>query len=323
MMSEPSPSLPADRGHLPTEQRLSVSADLDSLSIADTLTLINAQDATVAEVVRQAIPRITPLVDAAVQALRADGRLIYLGAGTSGRLGVLDASEIPPTFHCPPGKVIGIIAGGDSALRQSSEGREDDPQGAHVALQELQLHEHDVVVGIAAGGTTPYVLGALALAKSHRCRTALMTCIPESALPSVIQYPRSDIRYTLSDIDFLICLPVGAEVLTGSTRMKAGTATKLALNMISTTLMVQLGKAWGNLMVDVRATNAKLRDRAARILMEQCRLSRAEAFDLLDRAEGQVKLALVMHRRKLSTAAAAELLAQNHGHLRPILGNPR
>ena len=298
----------ADRGHLLTEQRLAASANLDALSVEETLRLINDQDATVAAAVREAIPAIAALVERVVAAMRQGGRLIYLGAGTSGRLGVLDASECPPTFFCEPGQVVGIIAGGDTALRKSSEGAEDDPDGAHAELERLQVNERDVVVGIAAGGTTPYVLGALTFAKERGASTGMLCC--------------ARLREN-KGIDHVIELCVGPEVLTGSTRLKAGTATKLALNMISTTTMVQLGKAWGNLMVDLRATNVKLRDRAIRILTSQTDLSRQAAAELLDRAAGRVKLALVMAKRNVDAGEAQRVLDANHGLLRPILGPPR
>ncbi len=309
------PTLPADRGHLTTEQRLPASADLDALSISQTLALINAQDASVPQAVGRAIPAIAALVADAARCLAAGGRLIYLGAGTSGRLGVLDASECPPTFHCDPGMVIGIIAGGDAALRRSSEGKEDDPEGAREELAQRGVGRGDVVVGIAAGGTTPYVLGALHWAHGQGAVTALVCCVGARLLAADLSLSQA--------VDHLIAVPVGPEVLTGSTRMKAGTATKLVLNMISTATMVQLGKAWGHLMVDLKATNDKLRDRGARILAQQCGLSRPAAFALLDQAGGEVKLALVMHHRQMDAAGARQLLAAHQGRLRPILGPPR
>lgn len=310
--------LPPDRSHLPTEHRNPRSAELDHLDTPAVLRLLNDEDATVAHAVRSAIPAIAALVDAIVAGLEGGGRLIYLGAGTSGRLGVLDASECPPTFCCPPGLVRGIIAGGDSALRNSSEGAEDDPAGAHPALGQLQLTEHDTVVGIAAGGTTPYVLGALEYAASRRAVTALLSCAP---LPDATSGP-GPMRGPA--IAHPISLPTGPEALTGSTRMKAGTATKLALNMISTTVMVRLGKCWGNLMVDLRASNDKLRDRALRILVRQTDLSRPDALALLmDRAGGSVKRALVMARLNVHADEADRLLARHHGRLRPLLGPPR
>lgn len=309
-----------DRGHLLTEKRNSASADLDALSVEQTLRLINEQDAEVTGVVGAAIPAITPLVEAVVARLRNGGRLVYFGAGTSGRLGVLDASECPPTFHCDPGMVVGIIAGGDKSLRRSSEGAEDDPAGVAEEWKHLDIGATDFVIGIAAGGTTPYVLGGLRLAKKRGAATALVCCVSLALTPS------SEVIGTNADerlADYIVELPVGPEVLTGSTRMKAGTATKVVLNMISTTVMVQLGKAWGNLMVDLRATNAKLRDRAARIICSQCDLSRGDALKLLDCAGGKVKVALVMASRGLPPKEAQQLLAQHGGQLRPILGPPK
>jgi len=298
-------SLPPDRGQHLTEQRLAASADLDTLDTMDVLRLINAQDASIASVVAAAMDALAPLVEATVEALQADGRLIYLGAGTSGRLGVLDASECPPTFQSDPAQVIGLIAGGDGALRRSSEGREDEPDGAVAELERLGTGQGDVVVGIAAGGTTPYVLGGLAHARASGAVTALICCVRVQA-----------------EVDHIIELPVGPEVVTGSTRMKAGTATKMVLNMLTTTTMVRLGKTWGNLMVDLRATNAKLVDRAVRILMSQCDLDRPAALALLERGGGQVKTALVMHHRQLTADQARQLLATHHHRLRPLLGDP-
>jgi N-acetylmuramic acid 6-phosphate etherase len=328
---EPAPPTHA-RGHLLTEQRNSASAALDALSVEATLRLINTLDFDVPRAVRDAIPQITALVEAVVERMRGGGRLIYLGAGTSGRLGVLDASECPPTFHSDPGDVIGIIAGGDGALRRSSEGREDEWGGAHAELDALQLTAGDTVVGIAAGGTTPYVWGGLERAKQAGCATGMIVCVPIRSLMSRPRVgtvrasdplPNPGLPRLPVEIDFPIELLVGPEAITGSTRMKAGTATKLALNMISTTAMAQLGKAWGNLMVDVRATNAKLRDRAVRTLLSQLDIGRQDAERLLDRAAGRVKPALVMARLRVSLDEAERLLAEHAGRLRPILGPPR
>ncbi len=304
-----------DRGHLLTEQRLPASANLDTLSTEDALRVINDQDTAIAGVVRDAIPAIAQLVDSIVERMQHGGRLIYLGAGTSGRLGVLDASECPPTFHSDPDHVLGLIAGGDSALRKSSEGMEDDPHGAAMELERIGLGERDTLVGIAAGGTTPYVRGGIRLAKHCGANTALLCCVSRA------QLQLTDDEQT--DIDHLIELPVGPEVVTGSTRMKAGTATKLALNMISTGAFIRLGKTWGNLMIDLRATNAKLRDRAARILVSQCDLPRDDAMQLLDRANGRVKHALVMQLKNVDYTDADALLEQHQQQLRPILGEPR
>ena len=307
-----SSDMPPDRSHLLTEASDPSLHDLDARPTAALLHAMNQLDAQVPAVVARAIPALTPLVDAITHALAQSHRLIYLGAGTSGRLGVLDASECPPTFQTDPAQVVGIIAGGDTALRKSAEGREDDPQGAAEALDEIDLQQGDVVVGIAAGGTTPYVLGGLALAKARRCATALVCCVNLT--------PRQKQAIAA---DHYIELPVGPELVTGSSRLKAGTATKLTLNMISTAAMVKLGKTWGSLMVDVRATNDKLRDRAARIITQQTGLARPQAFQALDAAQGHVKLALVMTLRQLDATQAQKLLEQHRGCLRPILGPPR
>ena len=340
-------SLP-DRGHLLTEQRLHSSSALDALSIEDALRVINEQDAAIPAIIAQAIPQIGKLVHTIVERMREGGRLIYLGAGTSGRLGVLDASEVPPTFHADPSQVVGLIAGGDPALRKSSEGKEDDPNGAHAELEKPNVGGNDVVVGIAAGGTTPYVLGGLHHARQLGAATALICCVTQDqlrgarregseqtnvtpvarALPGGAQatgaaHMSAQVRSFVASIEQLISLPVGAEVVTGSARMKAGTATKLVLNMISTTVMVQLGKVWGNLMVDMKASNAKLRDRAIRFIVGQTGLSRDDASAMLDRAGGRVKLALVMAIKGVDADAAQTLLDQHQQQLRPILGEPR
>ena len=304
------------RGALATEQRLEASAGIDALSIEQILRLINEQDATVAPVVRAAIGRIAPLVEAVSAALARGGRLVYLGAGTSGRLGVLDAAECPPTFHSDPAQVMGLIAGGESALRQAVEGAEDDEQGADDELGRYGVNEADVVVGIAAGGTTPYVWGALRKAKQRGATTGLVTCVPRSQLEA------GHDTVDLSALDHLIALPVGAEIITGSTRLKAGTATKLTLNMITTAAFIAQGKTWGHLMVDLRATNAKLRDRAERIVCQQAGVSREAAADVLARAEGRVKLALVMARLNVTAGEAQRRLDETHGHLRALLGAP-
>jgi N-acetylmuramic acid 6-phosphate etherase len=310
---QPPISIP-DRGHLTTERRLTAASKLDTLSTRRILRLINDQDTSVPAAVRRAIPSIERLVAAVERAFRNGGRLVYLGAGTSGRLGVLDASECPPTYHTDPGMVVGIIAGGDSALRKSSEGAEDDFRGVEAEFRRLKISGRDVVVGIAAGGTTPYVWGGLRFAKSRGATTAIITCVRLSQV--------SGLRSQDSPPDHVIELLVGPEIITGSTRMKAGTATKLALNMITAASMVRIGKTWGNLMVDLRATNNKLIDRAARIISQQTGLPRPEAIELLQRADGRVKTALVMARRNISSKEAAKLLARNHGRLRPILGTP-
>jgi len=301
-----SETLPPDRGHLGTERRHPASMELDALDALACARLMADDHRRVADAVQAATPALASFIDALVTRLGRGGRLIYIGAGTSGRLGVLDASECPPTFQSDPEQVIGIIAGGDAALRRSSESREDDPDGARADLDRLNLGEADALLGIAAGGTTPYVLGAIHLAAARGALTGLLTCAPEAGPPS--------------DCDHFILLDTGPELLTGSTRLKAGSATKLALNIISTTAFTHLGKVYSNLMVDLRASNAKLTDRALRILIELCpELSRDQAHDLLRRAGGGLKTALVMHRRRVDRAAADRLLDEHAGRLRAII----
>lgn len=296
-----------DRSHILTEQRNPATTRLHTLSAAECVELIRREDHAVLRAVEAASPALTRFIEAIESGFLAGGRLIYLGAGTSGRLGVLDASEAPPTFQIEPGRIIGIIAGGDRALRLSSEGREDEPLGAVPDLEPLNLTSRDAVLGIAAGGTTPYVLGALAWASRRTARpvTGMLSCSP-------IPVPEG--------CDHLIVAPTGPEVLTGSTRMKAGSATKMVLNILSTTLMIRSGRVYQNLMIDLRASNTKLRDRAARILVTLLSLDRASALDLLDRAQGSVKLAVVMGKLGLDAPAAQLKLSQAQGRLQVALG---
>lgn len=311
----PAPSpLPGDRSHVLTEQRNPRSMRLHEMSAKEIVETIAEEDRRMVNAVGAAGPAISAFIEAAEPKWNAGGRLIYFGAGTSGRLGVLDASECPPTFQTEPERVVGIIAGGDSALRKSSEGMEDDPRGAIEALTALRINARDIVIGIAAGGTTPYVLGGLAWLKDRAAAdqplTALLCCSPVPASPS---------------IDHLLCIPTGPEVVTGSTRMKAGSATKLALNTISTTLMIRSGRVYENLMVDVRASNEKLRDRAARIVSTLTGLAREQAFALLNNAGGSVKTAVVMHKLSIDRAAAEQRLQRAYGRLDAALssGSPR
>jgi N-acetylmuramic acid 6-phosphate etherase len=290
--------------------------NLHTQSAADCVRIIQEEDRAVLDALAQARPALTAFIEAAEErfcALSASGagggRLIYVGAGTSGRLGALDAAEAPPTFQVEPGRVVGIIAGGDASLRRSSEGREDEPDGAHPALASLGLTEFDTVIGIAAGGTTPYVLGALEYCKRGREAgraplTSLLVCTPVDRPPYV---------------DHLIVIPTGPEVLTGSTRMKAGSATKMALNTISTTLMIRSGRIYENLMVDLRATNSKLTDRAARIVSALTGLERSTAIELLAKAGGSVKTAVVMQRLGIEREYAEAKLDQNAGRLAAAL----
>lgn len=297
--------LPPDRSHLSTEQRNPRSAALHTLDAAGLVALMNTENRAVFDALDAAAQALSSFINDVEPRFIAGGRLIYVGAGTSGRLGVLDASEAPPTFQVDPGRVVGIIAGGDGALRKSSEGKEDEWDGAKAELDTLRLTSRDALIGIAAGGTTPYALGAIRIAKAAGCRTALMSCV-------AVEKP--------TDADHLLLLATGPEVLTGSTRLKAGTATKLALNTISTALMVRAGKVYGNLMVDVRATNAKLRDRAARIVATLTGLDRAASFVLLDRADGSAKTAVVMGRLGIDRTTAEARLAVVAGCLDRILG---
>jgi len=295
---------PPDRSHITTEQRNERSLTLDAMSSEEVVRLMNDEDATVAASVRRASREIAALVDALVPRVARGGRLVYLGAGTSGRLGVLDASECPPTFQAPPHIVVGIIAGGDASLRKSSEGMEDDPLGAQSALDELRLGAGDTVLGIAAGGTTPFVLGGLEHADRRGAVTALLSCCAVCTPPQVRHH---------------IIVETGPEILTGSTRLKAGTATKLVLNSISTALFVRLGKCYENLMVDLRASNAKLRDRAARIVATLCGLPRDSALDLLASAGGSVKHAVIVHKAGCTVEQAERRLAEAGGVLRRAL----
>jgi N-acetylmuramic acid 6-phosphate etherase len=339
-MTEPTlpPAGPPDRSHLLTEQRNPRSMNLHTLSVEECVHLIQEEDRAILQALESARPALTAFIQAAEERFcpgahnGGGGRLIYVGAGTSGRLGVLDASEAPPTFQIEPGRIVGIIAGGDAALRRSSEGKEDEPEGAHAALLALGLTEFDCVIGIAAGGTTPYVLGALEFAR--RAPIAMRRGGAESGgvrqlRPGVPAAPLTCLLVCAPMdrppfVDHLVVIPTGPEVLTGSTRMKAGTATKMALNTISTTLMVRAGRVYQNLMVDLRATNSKLLDRAARVVGELTGLGRVEAMKLLHCAGGNVKTAIVMHcgqEGRRSRREAEALLERAGGRLGLIL-NP-
>lgn len=292
-----------------TERRNPRSADIDLASPLEIVDLMNAEDRSVADAVatqREPIAKAVALVEAA---FRAGHRLFYVGAGTSGRLGVLDAAECPPTFGSDPSMVQGIIAGGAAALTRAQEGAEDQPDGARRDLAEAGVAAGDVVVGIAASGTTPYVRAALAQAKSLGATPIIVACSPPPA-------------ELLADCAVAILPITGPEVVTGSTRLKAATATKLVLNTITTGAMVRLGKTYGNLMVDLRATNDKLRDRAERLVMHTCDVPRDVARASLAAADGQVKLAIVMQRLGLSRADAEKRLADANGVIRRVVADP-
>ena len=271
---------------------------------------MNAEDRTVADAVATQRERIARVIDMVESAFRGDGRLFYVGAGTSGRLGILDASECPPTFGSDPELVQGIIAGGAPAVFRSQEGAEDHPENGATAVDEHGLRAGDVLVGVAASGTTPFVRGALARARERGARTAVIACTP---LDHVI----------LSTVDVSIVAVVGPEVVTGSTRLKAGTATKMVLNMITTGAMIRIGKTYGNLMVDLRATNLKLKDRSERILMLVCGVSREEARTLLADSGESVKTAIVMQKLGVDREEAERLLAGAGGVVRRVVqGEP-
>lgn len=292
-----------------TERRNPRTAAIDLATPLEIVDLINAEDRTVAEIVATQREPIARAMSIAEEAFRAGGRLIYVGAGTSGRLGVLDASEIPPTFGAPPELVQGVIAGGLPALTRSQEGAEDVESDGAAAMDERAVGPSDFVIGIAASGTTPYVRSALLRAREKGARTGVLACSP----------PSDDV---LQLVDVAILPIVGPEVVTGSTRMKAGTATKLVLNTITTGAMIRLGKTYGNLMVDLQATNAKLRDRSERILMVVCRLSRDDARALLENAGKRVKTAIVMHRLGVSREGAERAIERGGGVIRRVLPEP-
>ena len=290
-----------------TEKRNPRTANIDLASPLEIVDLIAAEDARVPEAVRSQREPIARAIEEAEATFRRGGRLFYVGAGTSGRLGVLDASEMPPTYGTDPEMVQGIIAGGHKALTRSQEGAEDRLESAVEDLSAHGVRGGDFVVGIAASGTTPYVRRALAHAREIGARTALVACSPP---------PNETLQY----VDILILPITGPEVVTGSTRMKAGTATKLVLNTITTGAMIRLGKTYGNLMVDLRATNKKLEDRSERILAEVCDVSREEARALLGRAGGTVKLAIAMHFLDASREEAEQALARAGGVIRRAIG---
>ncbi len=292
-----------------TEQRNPRTARIDVSSSLEIVDLLNAEDALVAPAVRGERAAIAQAIDFVVSALRQGGRLFYVGAGTSGRLGVLDASECPPTFGSPPGLVTGIIAGGAQALVSSVEGAEDDAAAGSGAIESAGAGPRDVVLGIAASGSTPFVAAALARAQALGAVTGLVCC--------------SDPPASVAALCRVLILPrVGPEALTGSTRLKAGTATKMVLNAITTGAMIRLGKAYGNLMVDLVATSEKLRDRGERIVMECCDVDRARARALIVDAGGSVKVAIVMARLGVGLADARRALEAAGGSVRGAVGDP-
>ncbi|MFQ5806932.1 MAG: N-acetylmuramic acid 6-phosphate etherase [Phycisphaerae bacterium] len=295
-----------DRGHLLTELRNPRSARIDRMSVGEAFDLMNSEDAAIAQAVAAAKDDICKAIELVVAAFESGGRLIYVGAGTSGRLGVLDASECPPTFLSDPRMVQGVIAGGWEALRRSIEGAEDHPEDGAAKMDEMEVGPKDVVFGITTGGTTPYVHGAIERAKELGAKTVFFGCVID--------------EHVSDEADVSIRVLVGPEVITGSTRLKAGTATKLVLNIITTISMVRIGKAYENLMVDVNTrANRKLVDRGTRIIRTLSGLERTAARQLLKRAGGHVKTALVMHAKGVERAEAERLLDKHSGHIARIL----
>jgi N-acetylmuramic acid 6-phosphate etherase len=288
-----------------TEQTNPAAQDIDGLTTEAMLAVINVEDARVAGAVALEIPRIARVVDAVVAALQAGGRLFYIGAGTSGRLGVLDASECPPTFNVPPDMVQGIMAGGERALAHSTEAGEDDPEMGARDLLDRDFRKGDILLGIAASGRTPYVLGAVRKARELGAVTAGISCTPDSELTRAVDLPVEP-------------LP-GPEVVAGSTRLKAGTATKLVLNMISTGAMIRLGNVFGNLMVNVQPRNRKLVDRARRIIERAADVSPEQAAFILDASGQSVRTAIVMARLGISREQAEQRLAAVGGRIREAL----
>ena len=292
-------------GSLISETRNARTMALDGVSTREMVGLLNQEDAQVAPAVAAVLDEVAKAVDAAAMALQAGGRIIYMGAGTSGRLGVLDASECPPTFGVPHGLVVGLIAGGPGALLKAVEGAEDSLQLGEEDLKALNLTAEDLVVGIAASGRTPYVIGGLRYAKASGCTTVAISCNPASPIAS-------EAAIAISPV-------VGPEALTGSTRLKSGTAQKMVLNMISTGAMVKFGKVYQNLMVDMKASNIKLVDRACRMLMEATGVERAQAEQVLQQTDHEVKPAILMVLTGLDAASARARLEEHRGFLRAAL----
>jgi N-acetylmuramic acid 6-phosphate etherase len=292
-----------------TEHRNPRSAAIDLASALEIVDIMNAEDRTVADAVASQREQIARAIELVEQTFRDGGRLFYVGAGTSGRLGILDASECPPTFGTDPELVQGIIAGGRAAVFRSQEGAEDRPEDGASAITDHGVTGHDAVLGIAASGTTPFVRGALAHARSLGARTIAVACTPLD-------------EQVLGLVDVAIVAITGPEVVTGSTRLKAGTATKMVLNMITTGAMIRLGKTFGNLMVDLQATNLKLKDRSERILREVCGITTEEARNLLTAAGGRVKTAIVMQKLGAGRDDAERKLAEAGGVIRRVVPGP-
>jgi N-acetylmuramic acid 6-phosphate etherase len=297
--------------HLPkqllTEQQNPKTGNLDQMSISEILSTINKEDQTVAAAVKNSIPQIEKVVTLAIDALKKGNRIYYVGAGTSGRLGMLDAAEIPPTFSAPDDWFRGIIAGGREAVFQSIEGAEDKVENVTVDLKQSGISKGDLIIGIATSSTTPYVLSALKIASSQGMRTAFIICNPNADLKG--------------NIDVTVVIETGPEILTGSTRMKAGTATKMVLNMISTATMIKMGKVYGNLMVDLKVVNKKLLGRGVRIISQLTGITGDQAENLLNTAGNSVKIAIVMNIKSCSKDQAERILENHQGNLRAVVGD--
>nr|WP_203618161.1 N-acetylmuramic acid 6-phosphate etherase [Streptomyces bauhiniae] len=293
---------------LGTETRNERTADLDRMPVTELLSVMNDEDQTVAVAVRDALPQIAAAVEAITESLRRGGRLVYLGAGTSGRIGLLDAVECPPTFGTAPEQVVGLLSGGPGAFVTAVEGAEDEPRRAVADLEEIGLNERDTVVGLAASGRTPYVIGGLEHAAARGAVTVTVACNRDAVVS----------RYA----DIPIEIPTGPEVLTGSTRLKAGTAEKMVCNMLSTASMVRSGKTYGNLMVDVKASNDKLVDRARRIVVQATGATPDTAAEALRAAGGHAKTAIVMLLAHCTAEEAARRLSEAHGDTRTAVGRP-
>jgi N-acetylmuramic acid 6-phosphate etherase len=290
-----------------TERRNPRSVDIDLLPTERILKIINAEDATIAGIVEKAIPDIAKVVEIAVSVIQSGGHVLYVGAGTSGRLAILDATECPPTFSTPETWLQAIIAGGAKALSQAKEGFEDDTGKAASDLKARKLARNDLVIGIAASGSTPYTLAAVEFAKQKGAQTAAIVAVDGSPMAQIC--------------DVTICTPVGPEVITGSTRMKAGTSQKMVLNMISTAMMIRLGMTYSNWMINVNMANRKLRDRGIQILREILGLHDDELEKLVDKSGGQLKIAVVMGALSCDRKQAETLLAKNGGSLRKIVAH--
>lgn len=290
-----------------TESRNQASLTIDQLATIDMLKVINEEDKKVAFAVEKQLPQIAQAVDKIVEAFQQQGRLIYIGAGTSGRLGILDASECPPTYGTPAEQIMGIIAGGTPAIFKAVENAEDKPEQGQADLQSIQFNYKDILVGIAASGRTPYVIGAMEYAKSQGATVISLCCNPNAPMIGLA--------------DIAITPIVGAEVITGSSRMKAGTAQKLVLNMLTTASMIKIGKVFSNLMVDVEASNAKLIERQIQIVIEATSCSRQQAINALEQCNRQCKTAIIMLLMQISAEQAMALLDENRGMIAHVLAN--